>query len=174
MKKQIILIVTLLIFVATKPLLGATYVYTANNFETHSNPSGYQVTPMNISSSLVDTVIIQGSGFGNRNLNDSWPESVYVANPTVGNELWQIYRGQYDNGGTIYFGLMSWTDNEIQMEVRGGFGGSLGDFIQLRAYPGPGGQQSSSVRGDLTLIPEPSTSLILSLFPVLILFLRKR
>ena len=176
MKHILNTIVFLALFIITQPetLKGATYLYTATNFQTTGNPIGALITPMNLSSRSVDIAIIQGSGFGYRDLADIYPESIYVANPTVGNPLWQIYRGMYDSGGPIYFGLISWTDTEIVAEVQQGFGGTLGNFVQLRTYPGLNGEQSASTRGTLTLIPEPTSSIFLLSSILLCLVLRKR
>ena len=123
--------------------------YTATNFQPVSCPYGSQVTAMNLTSPG-DNVTIVGTGFGNRNIADSVNESVYIPNPTTGG-VYNVYRGQRDEGGqVVYFGLMSWNDSEIELEVKQGLGSSLGSYIILRTYSSPNDNQGSCVRGTLT------------------------
>ena len=151
----------------------ADFIYTATNFSPTSNPYGYEVTPMNLSTSG-DLVKITGSGFGDRNLNDGTNEMLYVTNPTgFGNPLWMIYRGMYDSGGPHYFGLMSWTDTEIDIEVLRGFGSQLGSYVVLREYATSSDQSGMSNRGSLVFVPTPSTLGLLS-FGLLATCRRKR
>ena len=135
------------------------YTYSANNFVSASNPTGGEVTHMNLSSPG-DIVKIKGEGFGERNLDDFIPEMIYVANSTTGGML-TIYRGIYDSAGPHYFGIKSWTDTEIELEVAGGFGEKLGSYIQLRTYTSSDLNQGTSVRGDLSVFIPDTT------FPVI-------
>ncbi|MBU1289877.1 trypsin-like peptidase domain-containing protein [Patescibacteria group bacterium] len=146
------------IFIALLPLLfcllffaqnAKAEIYTATNFQSVSCPYGSEVTAMSLTSPG-DNVTIAGTGFGDRNITDSVNESVYIPNPTTGG-VYNVYRGQRDEGGQIvYFGLMSWNDSEIGLEVKQGLGSSLGSYIILRTYSDINDSQGSCVQGTLT------------------------
>jgi hypothetical protein len=157
MKKLIFLLAIFLVALGSMNYALADVVYNASGFMPGNNPSGSEITPMNLNFPG-EMVRIIGSGFGDRNLNDGVNEMIYVTNPTSnGNPLWMIYRGLYDSGGLHYFGLMLWSDNEIDFEVLPGYAQSLGSFVILRTYIDSSDNNGTSVIGTLAPIPEPAT-----------------
>ncbi|MEA3444583.1 MAG: trypsin-like peptidase domain-containing protein, partial [Bacteroidota bacterium] len=121
--------------------------YTVTDFHPTGCPYGNDletnINPLPPPSS--DTVEIISTGFGNRDLVDGIPETVYIPNPTTG-KLYCIERSQTADGVA---GLMSWNDSEIELKLRQGLGNSLGSYIILRTYSDVGDNQGICVRGDL-------------------------
>ena len=130
---------TLLFFLSSFYLLAfaqsvkaETYTYTATNFQPTSFgcPYAQGTTVMNLVSPG-DIVKIVGTGFGSRNLTDGFDENIFLP---INSSIYNVYRGQRgdSSGQDIYFGLMSWQDNEIDLEITQG--NSLGPYITLRTY----------------------------------------
>ena len=150
----------------------AAFLYAASDFQSTGYPFGSQTTPMNLSSPG-DIVMIVGTGFGDRNVDDGVNEMVYVARPAGG--FWTIYRGLYNSSGDHYFGIMSWTDSQIGLEVAPGFGSQIGSFVILRTYSSSNDNNGVSVRGNLVaVVPEPSSVVLVSGVACVALLRRKR
>ncbi len=141
------------IFIAAQPVEAASFSYTAAGFQSIACPSGDSYTPMNLVETG-DIATITGTGFGVRDVNDLIPESTYIP---VGATVYNIYRGQRidANSQTIYFGLQSWVDNSITLEVTLGQGGSLGSTIVLRTYASQTDNDGSCVSATLSPTPPP-------------------
>lgn len=135
MKKILFLSTFLLCFLGFVNFAQAeTYTYTATNFQPTSFgcPYAQGTTVMNLVSPG-DIVKIIGTGFGYRNLADGLDENVFIP---INSSIYNVYRGQRNDGpgNDIYYGPMSWQDNEIDLEITQGLGNSLGSYIILRTY----------------------------------------
>ncbi|MFH1319798.1 MAG: S8 family serine peptidase [Bacteroidota bacterium] len=145
------------ITVHVNPTPTPTGTYTASDFQSISCPLGSESTPMNLTSPGVNITIV-GTGFGDRNVDDSVNENVYVENPAIIDGLYNIYRGQRDDGGPVYFGLMSWSDNEIVLEVSQDLADNLWPFIILRKYSNSDDHVGVCTKGTLTPLAVPDTT----------------
>ena len=170
-------VVLVLLLLAVQNLTAAS-VYVAGNFSdpAPSGMTGSMATPI-FMTSPGDMVKITGQGFGNRSLIDDTNEMVYVQRPaSPAGQYWMIYRGSRDESGIIiHFGLMSWNDTEILMEVPKGYGDQLGSFVQLRRYVDVNDNVGrNSITGSMSLQPTtvplpPSLALFIGSLPLLFL-----
>lgn len=147
MKKISLFFSFVCLFAISQNAEAATYTYTATNFQTISCPYGASVTAGTVTSG--DTVKIIGTGFENRDISDGIPESIYLPGTTPG-KVYSIQRELRDEGGPVYYGLMSWNDSEINTQVMSGTANSLGSYMILRRYSSVDGNSGSCVRATLT------------------------
>jgi len=150
------LLLVLISFVFVQPTQAANYSYSATDFQSTLCPFGGGFGPLNLTEAG-DIVTIVGTSFGTRDVSDSTPEVTYIS---IANTDHVVYRGQrVDAGGEVgYFGLQSWTDNAITLEITKDQGGLLNPYIILRTYDSSSDNQGHCVRGTLaTYIPPPPT-----------------
>lgn len=160
--------ITLLVFLVLVNTVFAGNIYTVENPEPWNLPSSYTV--MNLSSPG-ERVTIVGQGFGNRD-NDSAPEAIFVRKPEGG--YWHIYRGMYYNNGPKYFGILSWTDRKIELEVIQGLASNMGPVAIFRTYSSADDHVGTFTRYDLVqVIPEPKALAIMALGSLVILVRRR-
>lgn len=135
---------------------ATTRLYSATDFQSTSCPTGSDARPLNLTT-RGDLVRLIGVGFGDRNLDDSIPEMVYV--PTTDGVLRvDRSRGSIDGVNDTPYGLLSWSDTEIQLEVTPGLGSGLGSYVTLRKYSSGSDNQGICTRGALaTYVPPPPT-----------------
>ncbi len=146
-KRFIVLFLWLLLTVLlTNKADAANYSYTLSNLQSTSCTVGSEYTPMNLTSSG-DIVQVFGYNFGNRSVGDNILETIYLQ---INNSKWEIYRGMRSDGIDIYFGPISWTDNQINFEVKPGFGNVIGSDFILRTHSSSADNTGSCVRGILT------------------------
>src|SRR3989338_724732 len=134
---------------------AANYSYSATNFLSTACLTGSEFTNLNLTSTG-DIITITGTEFGNRDLDDSIPEVAYV--PTDNGVIGINRSLRVDGSGqNIYYGLLSWSDTEIQLEVPVGSGSTLGSYIILRKYASAT-DQGTCTRGTLaTYVSPPPT-----------------
>lgn len=145
----LVLFVWLLLFaLSADKASAATYSYTLSNLQSTSCAVGSEYTPMNLTSSG-DIVQIFGYNFGNRSVDDYILEMIYLQ---INTNKWEVYRGMRSDadGSNVYFGPISWTDNQINFEVKPGFGNSIGSDLILRIHSSSDDNHGSCVRGVLT------------------------
>jgi S1-C subfamily serine protease len=140
MKKSLFLSIFLLCFLGFFSFAKAeTYTYTATNLQTTRCPLGAEFDRFGMAWRPGDTVKIVGTGFG------ATGDKIYL--PTNEGVYWMDMDSGQSTTNPGYLGVISWNNNEVNLEIRQGLGNFLGSYTILRPANSDG---SNCIRGTLT------------------------